>query len=458
MIGISTPLVIAYLVIASLSLYPVIYQLIIIATARPVKQSLGIAQGRVGNGTGNLLVVIPAKSEPIQLLEEAMRRFSGMKPIFILDNYPPELRPMIEGMARRYGVKVMFREKAVGFKGGALNHVIKRVEPPNNYLMAVFDVDSSIDPKHLEVLLRYAEHYDAVVPHWVARNGDYSQLARGQWIGYLLLFKVMDGLQRLIHWVPVLGSGSIVRVGSLRRVGYWPEDVLEDVELGVRFFINGLTTYYVDDAQVYVDVPTNYWGFLTQQLRWAYGATKVLRKYLKDLMSRRGGLTVALYLGQYLGYLLEFLSLLLMVAMVILNIELPLWAFITVATIYIPVLLTYLYSLLRLDIEHGGNVRRDIFAINAVNLAFIMAMPRLAVANLMALLGVGGINWVPTPKGSVTINKGGAHALPELVMVITVVSVFIASLLRGLWLDSLVLLPYTAGFVRGLWRILKGTL
>lgn len=455
MILLITVLISTYLVMAYISLYPIIFQLLIISKSQSIKPG-GNHVSR--DAVNQLYVVIPAKSEPLDVLEDAMRRFSEIKPIFILDNYPRELRPIIEGMATKYGVKVMFRDKAVGYKGGALNHVIKRLELPGSSYMVVFDVDSSTNPNTIKLLLSYASNYDAVVPRWVIKNDGKSQLARGQWIGYLLFFKVMKGLQELINWVPILGSGSVVNVGSLKRVGYWPEDVLEDVELGVKFFINGLRIHYVDDAVIYVDAPTNYWGFLIQQIRWGFGAARVLKKYFSSIINGRGGLIVALYLGQYLGYLFQLIALLLLVIITILNIALPLWSFITLVIVYIPTLSTYLYQLLSLSRESGGDVIRDAFAVNAVNLAFLMAMPRLAIASLMGLTGIDGIEWVPTPKGSVVIKHGIRELTPELATTFLAVLALILALLRGLWFNVLIFLPYVAGFVRGLWRILNGTL
>ncbi|WP_243666833.1 glycosyltransferase [Vulcanisaeta sp. JCM 16159] len=231
----------------------------------------------------NIFLVIPVKSEPLDLVETSMKRLASLKTrlnvIYILDNYDNETINIIRALGNKYGLKVIHREKPSGYKGGALNHVIKRIEMSNNDYMLVLDVDSVLSQETVNELTKYVDSTNAVVPHWVASNRDDSSLARGQWIGYLLFFKVLKALNNLIGWVPILGSGSLVSVGALKSVGYWPEDVLEDVELGVRFFINDLKVTYVDDAIVNVEVPVNYTGFLRQQLRWSFGVGRVIRKY-----------------------------------------------------------------------------------------------------------------------------------------------------------------------------------
>ncbi len=392
-----------------------------------------------------------------------MKRLASLKTrlnvIYILDNYDNETINIIRALGNKYGLKVIHREKPSGYKGGALNHVIKRIEMNNNDYMLVLDVDSVLSQETINELTKYVDSTNAVVPHWVASNRDDSSLARGQWIGYLLFFKVLKALNSLIGWVPILGSGSLVSVGALKSVGYWPEDVLEDVELGVRFFINDLKVTYVDDAIVNVEVPpVNYTGFLRQQLRWSFGVGRVIRKYFLRILRRKHGIAVLLYLGQYFAYVLQLVSILMLVAMSITGLSIPLWAFAILLMIIAPTLSLYLYSLIMLDKEYGGDPRRDVFAINSVNLAFIMALPRIAIANLMGLLGIGKIEWIPTPKGSRKWVMESLNLFPEYLMTAIIITAFIFTVIHVMILNMLIILPYLAGYVRGLWRIIDGTL
>ncbi len=157
--------------------------------------------------------------------------------------------------------------------------------------------------------------------------------------------------------MPILGSGSLVNIGALRRAGYWPEDVLEDVELGgVRFFVNDLRVTYADNALINVEVPpVNYGGFLRQQLRWSFGVGRVTRKYFWQALRKRHGVTVMLYLGQYFAYVLQLISILMLAVMDMAGIGIPPWALIVLLVTVVPSLLMYLYSLLRLDKDFGGN-------------------------------------------------------------------------------------------------------
>ena len=460
MINYETIIVIIYLVVTITSFYPIIYQLMII------KRGGNTRKDKVNGGNsgvkGNVFLVIPAKSEPLDLVETSMRRLAslglGFNTIYVLDGYDNSTLGIIRALGSKYGFRVIHREKPSGYKGGALNHVIKRVEMSDSDYMLVLDVDSSMSRESINELIKHVDSAAAVVPHWVASNGSDSLLARGQWIGYLLFFKVLKALNDLIGWVPILGSGSLVSIGALRRVGYWPEDVLEDVELGVKFFINDLRVSYADNALVNVEVPVNYAGFLRQQLRWSFGVGRVIRRYFWQVLRRRHGVTVLLYLGQYFAYVLQLLSILMLVAMDIAGVCIPTWAFAVLLIMVVPPLITYLYSLLMLDREFGGNPRRDVFAINSANLAFIMALPRIALASLMGLLGIGRIEWVPTPKGSRKWIRESLSLFPEYLMTILVITAFTVSIIHLNLVNILITLPYLAGYVRGLWRILNGTL
>ncbi|MFP3236189.1 MAG: glycosyltransferase family 2 protein [Vulcanisaeta sp.] len=460
-INYGTIIVLIYIVIMISSFYPMIYQLLLIS----IKDRDTNTKPREDyTSGGKVFLIIPAKAEPLDLIEKSMGQSSSIKSrineiVYILDGYNDELISMIKTLSNKYGVRVMHREKPRGYKGGALNYVIKRLGLGDGDYMVVLDVDSSINPETLGKLIAEINSAHAIVPRWIADNKGDSLLARGQWVGYLLFFKVLKSLNDLVGWVPILGSGSLVSIKALRVVGYWPEDVLEDVELGVRFFINGLRVKYVDDARVNVEVPVNYFGFLKQQLRWSFGTGRVMRKYFWGVLRGRQGFTVLLYLSQYFAYVLQLLSILILTAISIIGISIPLWALLLLAITIIPTLGLYLYTLLKLDMENGGDPVRDIFAINSVNLAFILALPRIAIANLMGLLGIGEFNWVPTPKGSQRWVRGRIiDLLPEIVMTLMVATAVITAILHMLWLNLLIALPYLAGYVRGLWRVLNGTL
>ncbi len=111
---------------------------------------------------------------------------------------------------------------------------------------------------------------------------------------------------------------------------------------------------------------------------------RVIRRYFWQVLRRRHGSTVMLYLGQYLAYILQLISILMLAIIDIIGLRIPLWVFASLLVLVVPSLALYLYNLIDLDREYGGDPpRRDVFAINSVNLAFIMALPRIAIANLM---------------------------------------------------------------------------
>ncbi len=452
-------IIIIYLMVTVASFYPIMYQLAIIERVKdPHEHSV---RGNNLTANGRVFLVVPVKSEPLDLVESSMRRLAGLQgvsTIYVLDDYDDNAIGAIRALGNGYGIRVIHREKPRGYKGGALNHVIKRVGMSDDDVMLVLDVDSVVSQETINELISRINSADAVVPHWIASNGNDSSLARGQWVGYLLFFRVLRALSSLVGWVPILGSGSLVRVGALRRVGYWPEDVLEDVELGVRFFINGLKVEYVDHAFINVEVPVNYSGFLRQQLRWSFGVGRVIRRYFWQVIRRRHGMAVMLYLGQYFAYVLQLASILMLALIDVGGLAIPPWAFIALLITIVPPLATYLYTLLMIDKEYGGDPRKDAFAINSVNLAFIMALPRIAIANLMGLLNIGSIEWVPTPKGSRKWAKEGINLLPEHLMTALVITAFAASLIHMHIINVLITAPYLAGYARGLWRILNKTL
>jgi cellulose synthase/poly-beta-1,6-N-acetylglucosamine synthase-like glycosyltransferase len=106
------------------------------------------------------------------------------------------------------------------------------------------------------------------------RNAGHNLLTRLQALDYLLFRQfVRTGLGEfnIVNNIP--GAHGIFRAGFLRRLGGWDTGSAEDVDLTLRikkYFHGNPRLRIASDPYVisHTDVPTSWWEFLRQRLRW----------------------------------------------------------------------------------------------------------------------------------------------------------------------------------------------
>jgi cellulose synthase/poly-beta-1,6-N-acetylglucosamine synthase-like glycosyltransferase len=75
-----------------------------------------------------------------------------------------------------------------------------------------------------------------------------------------------------------------ISTAALRRVGWSPATLTEDLEFSARALLVGLRTHWAHDAIVYDEKPLGFVQSLRQRMRWAQGQTQVIARYLPSLV------------------------------------------------------------------------------------------------------------------------------------------------------------------------------
>lgn len=102
------------------------------------------------------------------------------------------------------------------------------------------------------------------------------------------------------------GTVGGIRLGALKAVGGWHDDVLaEDTDLTYRLLLGGWKTVYQNRAECYEEVPQN-WGVRVRQIkRWAKGHNQAMWRHTAGVLaarhlSGRERIDGALLLGVYI--------------------------------------------------------------------------------------------------------------------------------------------------------------
>ncbi|MEM0487270.1 MAG: glycosyltransferase family 2 protein [Sulfolobales archaeon] len=264
----------------------------------------------------SISIVIPIKSEPIDLVYESVSYLSKLIEklksstntcieIYIVsddeEEYVKTLRNKLESLNSPVPVRVV-RRSGQGGRVGALNFALKEVVKNENLL--VLDIDAKPSEKFLEELVSCVQLYDACVGHWEGYWVKETRIARAlAFTTELVATALYRGRQKLGLLIFPLGSGTLFRVKSLKAVGGWEDGtVQDDVIIGMKLHGSGFRVGYSDKAILRVLVPSSYRAFRIQQLKWAYGSVESLRysfKYLKGDIGILKSIEARLYTLQY---------------------------------------------------------------------------------------------------------------------------------------------------------------
>jgi cellulose synthase/poly-beta-1,6-N-acetylglucosamine synthase-like glycosyltransferase len=193
------------------------------------------------------------------------------------------------GVARAHGARIMERHSQTRRgKGHALADAFRRLQTSRRRYDAyvVFDADNLVHPDFLAVMNAHlaAGHQiiqgrlDVKNPNdtWVA-----ATFGMSFWVSNRFWFLAKDriGLSAALG-----GTGMCISATAMRRVGWSPATLTEDLEFSAKALLAGLRTHWAHDAIVYDEKPLGFVQSLRQRLRWAQGQTQVILRYLPSLV------------------------------------------------------------------------------------------------------------------------------------------------------------------------------
>ncbi len=236
-------------------------------------------------------VVIPAHDEHVvigNLVDSclALRYPRHLFDVFVVaDNCSDDTARV----ARAHGAQVIerFSHTRRG-KGHALADAFSRLLAGHRHYDAflVFDADNLVHPDFLRVMNAHlaAGHHivqgrlDVKNPNdtWVA-----ATFGMSFWVSNRFWFLAKD---RLGLSAALGGTGMCISTAALRRVGWSPATLTEDLEFSARALLVGLRTHWAHDAIVYDEKPLGFVQSLRQRMRWAQGQTQVIARYLPSLV------------------------------------------------------------------------------------------------------------------------------------------------------------------------------
>lgn len=354
-----------------------------------------------------------------RLLEACSKLNYSNYEVILVDDSTDGSMKVLEPWTRVKNFKIIHRDTRDGFKGGALTHALRAMDPRTQYV-AIFDADAVPFPDVLHDLLThfYSESGGHPQPiagvgavqsyQWHVLNKGESWLTSAVRTEYAGSYMIERPFQQVLGSMKMIaGTAYMIRASLLRELG-WGRSLTEDWELTLRLYARGYKVVYTPYAETPAECVATFSRLARQRMRWAEGHSyNVNRWFITLLRSRHLSLMEKaefIYYGLYYLQAAVFMigSAAWLISDLVLQVRIPEWtALLGWSLVFSNMFALPLMNLAGLLLE--GAPRRDYTGVlGAVALSFLL-VPFQAWASIKGLFEKHEGPWFRTPKtGRVT--------------------------------------------------------
>jgi len=357
--------------------------------------------------------------------------------VIVVDDSTDETVELLRRWKEHPRVRVIHRSSRKGFKGGALQEALRRMNPKTEYVM-IFDADfvppadaiwhfldyfgrlakakngngngnghakngngrgAPTNGDRLAVVQGYQWHMLNASENWITKG------VRAEFSGSYVLERAGQELFGAMKMIS--GSVYMIRADVLRKLG-WSTSITEDWELTIRLYLAGYKVLYTPYIQAPAECVSKVNRLIKQRMRWAEGHTYNVKKYFWPIL-RSPNLTwqekleFVYYAPYYLqSVLFTVATLAWIVGVLILGQKLPMWGEVFGWSLVLSNALALpLMNLTGVLLE--GSLKRDALGLlSFIGLSWLL-VPFQAYASVKAVFEKKEGGWVRTPKsGHVT--------------------------------------------------------
>ncbi len=237
-------------------------------------------------------VLVAIYNEPPLLVNNTLLSLSKQNyknyEVLVLDNNTSNetVWKPVQKFCEELGVKFKFYhvENLRGFKAGALNWLMKKVNPKSKYV-AIIDADYQSDPDFLVTTVNDFTDQKIAFVQLPQAYSNVSELNRGLAIEYEYFFDNYMIKAQNLECVNATGTLGMFNIEMLKKLGgFNTSTITEDAELGTRIALAGYKGIYVPKIMGKGLMPHNLLDLKLQRIRWAVGNAQVLRKYFFSIL------------------------------------------------------------------------------------------------------------------------------------------------------------------------------
>lgn len=248
-------------------------------------------------------IIVPAHNEPPAILMNTLEALAHLNhdrfEVIVVDNNTkePAIWKPVEKFSKSLGSKFSFFhvDNLIGFKAGALNYALKRLNPESTYV-AVIDADYEVEPDFVTTALSYFTGDDIALVQFPQQYRNCNKENQAIADEYRHYFKIYMNMANHLDCVPSTGTVSVYRQDVLQEIGgFRGEALTEDADVGLRIYGAGYSGVYADHSIGYGLMPYDLETYRKQKWRWAFGNAQSLKTLF--------GLLVVIPLRSWFGFL-----------------------------------------------------------------------------------------------------------------------------------------------------------
>ncbi len=255
---------------------------------------------------------VPTHNEPPEMVIETLQRMLELDydayEILVIDNNtddPALWRPVQEFCEQYDGLTFIHLANWPGFKSGALNYALTRMNPYTE-VVGIVDADYHVAPDFLahNAPLFTDESVAFVQTPQDYRDWDVSPYFRRLYHSYGYFFDVSQVSRNERNGAIFGGTMGLIRASALIRSGGWDEwCITEDAELSLRLLKMGYNGMHVDRSYGHGVMPLTFETLKKQRFRWCFGGIQILRMHWRSLLPGRRTEDNQMNLAQRWAYL-----------------------------------------------------------------------------------------------------------------------------------------------------------
>jgi cellulose synthase/poly-beta-1,6-N-acetylglucosamine synthase-like glycosyltransferase len=328
--------------------------------------------------------------------------------IVVIDDSIDDTVQLLQKWKSHPRVKVIHRNTRKGWKGGALNTGLERIDPKSTHIL-ILDADFIPPPDLLQQFLeRFSVGNVAAGQGYQVHdlNADENWITRGIRVMFSLNNMVeLNAKQHLKSLIPITGSVYMVRTEILKQLRF--QDCLtEDWALTLSLYMSGYKVIFDPSIRASAECSNTLFKFFRQNMRWAEGHTRYLVKNFTGFLrstypTTREKAEFILLGGVYLNSLLILLlavgGILLLPSLDYALASWPAWVGLSLTSVEI--FSTFVSSIVAITVE--GNIEDITSVPNALVLGLITT-PFTAYAILRGLIAREGVFHRTYKTGKIT--------------------------------------------------------
>jgi cellulose synthase/poly-beta-1,6-N-acetylglucosamine synthase-like glycosyltransferase len=236
---------------------------------------------------------VPTYNEPPDMVRETLEALARLEypkfEVVVIDNNTKDERLWLPVQAdcARLGFKFIHVDDWPGFKSGALNLALTRMDPATE-IVGVVDSDYVVERDYLNACVG---HFQRAEVAFVQTPQDYRDVAphdvyaQACYDSYSYFFRISMASRNEHNGIIFAGTMGLIRRSVLEDLGGWDEwCITEDAEISLRILDQGYQGIYLDQSFGKGLMPLNFEGLKKQRFRWAFGGMQILRRHWRALL------------------------------------------------------------------------------------------------------------------------------------------------------------------------------